>query len=211
MTTSHRPHAPARDASAGAPGVDGNARLTAVTGTVLLVLLAIEGVTVLDVEGMITLHVYLGLVLLGPVLLKTASTGYRFARYYAGSGPYVRKGPPPIVLRVLGPVVIVSSLALLGTGVALIASRPGDGWLMTAHQASFIVWVAVMTIHVLWHLREMAVLSWAEVRRTGRGRRWRLAAVALVLAAGVGTASALLPTASSWINRPHGSEHHQGR
>ncbi|TAM85337.1 MAG: hypothetical protein EPN43_11715, partial [Jatrophihabitans sp.] len=65
-------------------GVEGNSRLTAVNGMVLLVLLAVEGVTILDVRGMITLHMYLGVLLVGPVVLKCASTGYRILRYYTG-------------------------------------------------------------------------------------------------------------------------------
>src|SRR3954447_11671539 len=94
-------------------GSEGNARLTSVTGMLLLVLLAVEGVTVLRIHQLITLHIYLGVLLLGPVILKTLSTSYRFLRYYSGSAPYVRKGPPNIVMRVLGPIVIVTSLVLL--------------------------------------------------------------------------------------------------
>jgi hypothetical protein len=89
-------------------GVEGNARLTSATGLVLLVLLAVEGYTILDVRGLITLHIFLGILLVGPVLLKIASTTHRFARYYLGAAEYVRKGPPHIVLRVIGPLVTVS-------------------------------------------------------------------------------------------------------
>ncbi len=85
-------------------GVEGNARLTSVVGMSLLAMLAVEGYTVLDVRGMITLHIFLGIMLVGPILLKTATTMYRFVRYYQGKPAYVRKGPPHIVLRVLGPV-----------------------------------------------------------------------------------------------------------
>ena len=101
-------------------GVTGNTRLTSATGLVLLILLAVEGVTILSVRQMITLHVFVGIMLLGPVLLKTGSTVYRFARYYSGAPTYQKKGPPHPLLRVLGPFVILSSLALLGSGIALI-------------------------------------------------------------------------------------------
>src|SRR5947209_20428521 len=110
----HRP-GPA-DAGSGAAGVEGNSRLTAATGTLLTLLLLVEGFTILDVRGYITLHAAVGLILIGPVALKLASTMYRFARYYRGSEPYVRKGPPHIVLRVLGPLVLLTTLAVLGTG-----------------------------------------------------------------------------------------------
>lgn len=104
-------------------GVEGNTLLTSSTGVVLLVMLVVEGYTVLDVRGMITLHVFLGVMLIGPVLLKVASTLYRFIRYYVGEQSYIRKGPPHVVLRMIGPLVTLTSLGLLGTGVALPPSR----------------------------------------------------------------------------------------
>lgn len=187
-------------------GVEGNSRLTAVNGTVLLILLAVEGVTILSVRQMITLHIYLGVLLVGPVLLKCLSTGYRFARYYLGAGPYLRKGPPHAILRVLGPLVIVSSLAVLGTGIGLIYAGPDHREpLLTLHQGSFIVWLAAMSIHVLGHLVEGGRTTWRELRdrtasRAVRQRRWRIAAVALSLIAGVGLATALMPSATGWTS-----------
>jgi hypothetical protein len=38
-------------------------------------------------------------------------------RYYAGSAPYVRRGPPPMPQRVLGPLLILTSAGVLGAGV----------------------------------------------------------------------------------------------
>ena len=183
-------------------GVEGNARLTSATGIVLLVLLAVEGYTILDVRGLITLHIFLGILLVGPVLLKIASTTYRFARYYLGTAEYVRKGPPHIILRVLGPLVTVSSLAVLGTGIALIFDHSG-GRLLTAHKASFIVWVSVMTIHVLGHLREAFLESWRELRRNSRWQRMRLGLVVASIIIGVGLALALFPSATSWTTEQH--------
>jgi hypothetical protein len=58
-------------------GVAGNARLTAANATVLLVLLAAEGVTVLRVRQLLSPHVFIGVVLIPPVLLKVASTTWR--------------------------------------------------------------------------------------------------------------------------------------
>jgi hypothetical protein len=183
-----------------ADGVEGNARLTSAIGLVLLVMLAVEGYTILDVRGLITLHIFLGILLVGPVLLKIASTTYRFARYYLGTAEYVRKGPPHIVLRVIGPLVTISSLAVLGTGIGLIWDRSG-GTLLTAHQASFIVWVSVMTIHVLGHLRGALLESWHELRRSSRARRIRVGVVVASVMVGVGLALLLFPHAASWTSQ----------
>ena len=76
-------------------GVDGNARLTALAGAVLLVLLAVEGATILFLRPLLSVHVFVGMLLLGPVALKLASTGYRFVRYYTRQRASTsRKGPP---------------------------------------------------------------------------------------------------------------------
>lgn len=75
-----------------ASGVQGNERLTATTGLILLALLAVEGFTVLSVRGMFGMHVFVGLLLLPPIGLKLASTGYRFTRYYTRNRAYREAG-----------------------------------------------------------------------------------------------------------------------
>ncbi len=102
------------------PGVESNARLTGTVAAVLLVLLPAEGVTVLRVRALLTAHVFIGMLLVPPVLLKIGTTGYRFVRYYAGSPAYRRKGPPPLLLRVLGPLVVVLTTCLFASGIALL-------------------------------------------------------------------------------------------
>jgi hypothetical protein len=177
---------------------------------VLLAMLAVEGYTILDVRGLITLHIFLGIMLVGPVLLKVASTLYRFSRYYTGEPAYVRKGPPHLLLRVLGPVVTLSSLVVLGTGIGLIFVN-SRGPLLLAHKASFIIWVAVMTIHVLGHIQGAAVSSWRDLRSSSTARLSRIGAVVLAVALGVAGAAALMPSASHWTNRSsdvsHNSDH----
>lgn len=80
--------------------------------------------TLFDVNGLISWHVAIGALLLPPALLKTASTSWRMARYYTRNGPYLAAGPPPMLLRLLGPLVVVSTLRLLGSGVLLVLLGP---------------------------------------------------------------------------------------
>lgn len=186
-------------------GVEGNARMTGVLGAALLVALAVEGVTVLSVQDMLTLHVFVGLFVIPAVCLKLATTAYRFSRDYRGTAAYRRKGPPHPVLRVAAPVEVVATLALLGSGVVVLAVGPrhSDTWL-TVHQASFVVWFAVTTIHVLGHVRETWKLTTAEIRANPpvprRGARIGLVAGSLVLGLTLGIAS--LGWTSAWTNRP---------
>ena len=61
-------------------GTDGNERLTANAAVVLIVLLAVEGATLLSLRSLLPVHVFVGMLLIPPVALKLASTGYRFLR-----------------------------------------------------------------------------------------------------------------------------------
>jgi hypothetical protein len=155
-------------------GVVGNARLTGAVAAALLVLLAAEGVTIPFIGQLLEPHVFIGMLLIPPVTLKMGSTGYRFVRYYTHDDAYVEKGPPPLALRLLAPGVVLTTLALFGTGVALIFTGPPSNTLIFAHKLSFIAWVALMTLHVLGHLLEVPQLAFADWRRSG-GREARLA------------------------------------
>lgn len=182
-------------------GVAGNERLTAWTGVVLLIGFAVEGITVLRIGRLLTLHFFAGLLLIGPVILKVASTGYRIARYYTGSAPYVRRGPPALYLRLLGPLVIGTSVAVLGTGVALGVVGPDNGPWLFLHKASFILWLAVMTIHVLAHLWRLPGIlrnpgGGSPVRLPGGATRWLL--VAASLACGLVIALLAVHLAGPW-------------
>jgi hypothetical protein len=186
--------------AAGGDGVAGNGRLTAALGALLLVLLAAEGATIPFIGQLREEHILIGMLLLGPVAAKLASTGYRFARYYLGAPAYVRKGPPRIALRLLAPGVVFTTVALFGTGVALlIVGRNGE--LAFLHKVSFIAWFALMTIHVLGHILELPGPALADWRRGGprlAGAGPRLAAIAAALAIGVGLALLSFSAAGSW-------------
>ena len=196
-----------RRSAADATGrAEGNERLTAMTGAVLLVLLAAEGVTILLKRQLLTEHFFIGMLLIGPVLLKLGSTGYRFVRYYTGSAPYVRKGPPALLLRLLGPVVILTSVGVIGSGIALAVVGPGPSPWLFLHKATFVLWFGATAIHVLWYAPRLPRLlssrsrGWNQARVTlaGAGRRWMLLTAAL--GAGLVIALATYHLAGSWTD-----------
>ena len=184
-------------------GADGNARLTALTGALLLLLLAIESATIPFLGALLSVHVFVGLLLLGPVALKLASTGYRFARYYGGAREYVALGAPVLLMRVLvAPVLVLSTLTLFGTGVALV-SIPHRGAVLGLHKASFVVWVGAFGLHVLaYGLRAARRL----VARAPRGELARLALVFAALAAGVLVAVEAYHLAAPWLHHAVGAD-----
>ncbi|MBS2554012.1 hypothetical protein KGQ19_44880 [Catenulispora sp. NL8] len=191
-------------------GAEGNERLTAITGTLLLVLFAIEGVTILQLGGLLYWHYFFGFLLVGPVCVKICSTLYRFARYYTHEPAYVRKGPPMIALRVLGPFVVLTSCAVLVTGILLgfaksetVAGLP----MLFLHKGFFIVWAGAMTIHVLaylWRLPRLVASDVLGVRRVrgaatavgGSALRWSVTVAGL--AGGLVFAMAAAHLSSAW-------------
>lgn len=193
-------------------GPAGNARLTAWLGLVLLVLFAAEGVTVLSVHQLLGWHIVLGALAIGPVALKLASTGWRMVAYYVGIERYRLAGPPPLVYRLAGPLVVLTSVAVLLTGVLLLllgdqrsrqtmATIAGFrvDWLFL-HQASFAVWFAAMTVHVLG--RTIPALRTAQRSlqrpRAVDGIALRLVSIVLAIAVGAALATWLVGKEGGW-------------
>ena len=175
-------------------------------GVILLVLFAVLGVTIIRIGQLLWLHLFLGVLLVGPVALKLASTGYRFTRYYTGTPAYKRKGPPAPALRALGPFVILATLAVFFTGLLLLIDGPtASGTLRLLHKLSFFLWLAVVGLHVLGHLMEMpAALRAVSDSERGSGRgflpgaRGRTIAMVASLGAGLVLALLFLPDVHSW-------------
>jgi hypothetical protein len=159
----------------------GNERLTSSTGLVLLVLLVVETVTTIALRSLLPEHVFLGMLLLPPVALKLGTTGWRFMRYYTRNATYVAAGPPRLLLRVLAPFLVASTLMLFGTGVAMIIVGHRGGELRTLHTFSFVAWGVLIAIHVLAYLTRVFHDGVAD---------WRSSASDVV--AGVGTRRAVL-------------------
>jgi hypothetical protein len=189
-------------------GPPGNERLTTSVGLVLLVLLAAETLTTLALHSYLSEHIFLGLLLIPPIALKLASTGWRFVRYYTGNKPYRLEGPPRLLLRMLAPLLVASTLSLFGTGVALIVVGQG-GPLKDVHALSFAVWGVLMTVHVLAYLARTLRVGTADWRGHAdvvvAGARSRRAALAGTLLAGVILA---LATSPGWrsFDREHGND-----
>ena len=195
-------------------GPAGNARLTAWTGVFLLALLIAELLTLIDVGRLISWHLVIGVLLIPPALLKTTSTGWRIVGYYLGRRPYRQAGPPPAVLRVLGPLVITTTLALLASGLLLILLGPATSrtvlvdvlgqrvdW-VTVHQAVFVAWAVVTGLHVLARLLPTWRLTGSRTAATpvpgGYRRAATLAVTALVA---ILTILLLWPSTAGWRDR----------
>ena len=138
------------------------------------------------------------LLLLPVVALKLASSGWRMLRYYLKGEEYVRRGPPHVFLRTLvAPVLVLSTLVLLATGVTLLVLGETNGVVLGLHQASFFVWIGAAGLHVLAHVLKLPRVVLA--RRPGAALR--IAVVAGAVLGGVLLAVATLPAADRLQDR----------
>jgi hypothetical protein len=190
-------------------GPAGNASLTAWTGLALLVLSLAELGTLVSLGRFLSWHIAIGAALVPVALLKIGSTGWRVVRYYRDNPHYKKAGPPPLLLRLLGPLVVGATLALLGSGGALVylgADRGRQPLVtllgfavspVTLHQAAFAVWAGATGLHVLARLVPALQLT-VRRRLAHPGGALRLAIGALVAVGAVGLAVFAVGHAGSW-------------
>lgn len=208
----------------GAGGPAGNARLTAWTGLLLLVLICIEMATLLALGPLLDWHVIVGVLLVPPALLKTASTGWRIFRYYTHRPAYRESGPPPMLLRLLGPLVVLCTLAVLGTGLALIPLGPDAGRtalltvfghdvsVVTLHAGTFAIWTVVTGLHTVCRLVPALRIVTARAYSGVPGKPYRIAALAVTVVAACFAAMIIAGADGSWMNDSFhtSSRHHPG-
>lgn len=177
-----------------------------------MALFAAEGLTLIDVDALMTWHIAIGALTIPPVLLKVGSTGWRMVGYYLGNERYRSAGPPPLVLRVAGPFVVLTTIVLLGSGVLQILIGQTNSrmavftvfgfhidWI-DIHQASFWAWLVVTGIHVVGRLVPGFFIirdAVAEPRRVP-GLSMRITALTTATAIGVALAVLLVHLDTSW-------------
>jgi hypothetical protein len=189
-------------------GPSGNEHFTAMLGGLLFVLLAVEGITIVALGMFVVPHIVLGFAIIGPLLFKIGSTLYRFIRYYTGAASYRVAGPPAPFPRVVGPLVLIFSVAVIATGVALVLVPAADrATVHFWHKVTFILWFIVMTCHVLWYIwrvprivRDDVAPKTAAHLVPGRGWRWAGLAAALILGVVIAVLTAHL--AAPWNGGP---------
>jgi len=150
------------------------------------------------VQDWLPAHFLVGFLLIPPLALKLASTGYRAARYYMGNPGYRLAGPPHMLLRLSAPILVISTGAVFASGIELwlFGLRFGNLW-VAAHKLSFVVFSVATGVHVLGHLHrsgEAAVEEVAGGRSPEALTRRSLVIGSLVVGAVLAAASLLYAT-----------------
>lgn len=167
---------------------EGNARLTAIIGNLILPLFVVAFVTALQAKsGLLSVHVAVGLVLAAVVGVKLSSVTYRMLSYYRGVVPYRQRGKPAGSLRLLGGTLGVLMMLLLGSGlVLLLGPSSAHAAALPVHKLSGYLAVIAVALHLVAHLRDSLQVGTGDLRRRalrvpGATARWALLAGALVL------------------------------
>ena len=197
-TVMRRPTRGRQGQSEGECRVEANARLTASTGVVLLVLFVVQvGTVVVSVKSHVTLHVVVGFLLVPPLLAKIVSVSVRFLGYYRHDPAYRRKGPPTPALRIMGPLLLAVTLVLFVSGIILVLAPTAFGGprgvMFHVHDVSFYLWLLLVIGHLVGHrhdVRRLAAADWVRRTRSTVGRAALRQAV-LLASLGAGLALAL--------------------
>jgi hypothetical protein len=183
----------------------------------LLAPVLVEGATVLlGVHAFMSWHVFVGLALIPLIALKLATTGWRFVRYYTRGRAYVAEGPPQAAMRLLAPLLVVATVVLFGSGVAMgllhghalqIARR--------LHGPASVIWLLLLGLHVLVYLRQALRSTADDVRPDDpvpvRGKTARRYALATAAVCGLVLGSALVPAQHRWVNVRHDHNDREGQ
>jgi purine-cytosine permease-like protein len=187
---------------------DGNERLTAAVGLILLAGTALELLTLLlGLQNFLPLHVFVGYVLLPPIALKLASTGWRFLRYYTRNTHYRLKGAPQTMMRLLAPLLVAFTALVFGSGVAMgLLHGHALDVARRVHGPAAFGFTVLVAAHVLVYLRRALRSTAADVapatRSESKGAWGRTALVAAAIAGGVVVGVATLPTQHVSLHLP---------
>ncbi len=165
-----------------------NQRLTGIAGAILFVLIIVELVITANLDNLLSFHIFVGILLSGPLVVKMLSTGYRFARYYTRSPEYVRGGPPKPLLRILAPFLVLTTILVFVSGFLLIKYY-SNSLIIKLHAVSVAIWLPLLAIHLYAYLKKVPGLvardltNRPQYKLKGRKARIRFSVASLIIGA----------------------------
>lgn len=185
-----------------------NERLTAMAALVLFVLILVELLVTAKLHTLLSVHIFVGVLMSGPLVVKMFSTGYRFVRYYTGSSVFVEKGPPHWLLRLAAPFLVFLTMLVFVSGFALVILGPKRmGIFFDVHAASVALWIPLVAVHVYAYLRKVPRNVAGDLANQPAahvpGRNGRLTLNVLSLVVGLVAAIMMIPVSTPWRHWPY--------
>lgn len=195
-----------------------NARLVALSGAALLVLLPIPYGSALFLDTLWRIHYFSALLLIPLLVVKLAGTGWRALQYYRGDPGYRADGAPHPMPRLTAPILVASTLVLFVSGVEMMFGADRFGPWSTIHNGAAIIFTGALGLHLLAHLWDTPAEVAADVAPslvTGRFRdvpraRRRLLATVAAFVIGITVAAIAIPVEQWTGSRPAGAHHRDG-
>lgn len=180
-----------------------NERLTGIAGTILFILIVSQLVITANLHSLLSVHIFVGILLSGPLLIKMCSTGFKFLLYYAGNPAFVKHGAPNIWLRLLAPFLVMMTILVFISGFALTFVGPNHmGIFFTIHAASVALWIPLVIVHIYAHIKRATRITLSDLREKARlrvkGRNARLGTNVAGLVMGAIAAVLMLPFSAPW-------------
>jgi hypothetical protein len=195
-----------------------NARLVAVSGAAILVLLPIPYGTAVFLDTLWRCHYFSALLLIPLILVKLAGTGWRALGYYRGDEGYRADGPPHAMPRLTAPILVAATVVLFGSGVVMMFGTSRFGVWSTIHNGAAIAFSGALGLHLLAHLWDTTSEVAAEVApalvsgppHAVPGARRRVAVTVAAFAIGLIVAAAAVPVEQWFPSRQAVSHHRDG-
>jgi hypothetical protein len=195
----------------------GNARLVALSGLLLLVLLPVPYVSAVSLDLLWRVHFFSSLVLIPLLLVKLAGTGWRAVRYYLRDAGYRADGPPHLMARLSAPILVLSTIVLFVSGVVMMLNGDRFAPWSTVHNGAAIVFTGALGLHLLAHVWDAPADAAADLRRARPeaardvpGGRRRVAITVVAFVVGITVATVAMPSAQWATSRPADAHHRDG-
>jgi hypothetical protein len=191
----------------------GNARLVALSGLALLVLLPVPYVSALSLDLLWRVHFFSSLILVPLLVVKFAGTGWRALRYYLRDADYRADGPPHPMARLSAPILVLSTIILFVSGVVMMLDGDRFGAWSTVHNGAAIIFTGALGLHLLAHLWDTPAEAGSDLRRSRTevpGARRRVAVTVAAFVLGITLATIAMPSAQWTLSRPGGAHHREG-
>ena len=108
---------------------------------------------------------FIGLFIVPLVCVEAGDDRLPLLQLLPRNPPYRRKGAPHPVLGSPAPLLVLSTISLLGAGIVALAVGPRIRYMDHDSSGSAIAWVSLAAVHVLGHALETWRLTNAEVPR----------------------------------------------